>query len=49
MVTVALISVVLAAGYVIAILILLIEGCVHGNVFKYWLREKILMTPKTEN
>jgi hypothetical protein len=35
MVTVAPLLVVLAAGYVTGIFILLIERCVHGDVFKY--------------
>jgi hypothetical protein len=34
--TVAPILVVLAAGYVTAIFVLLIERCVHGNILKCW-------------
>ena len=35
-VTVAPIFVVLAAGYVIGILVLMIECCAHGNILKHW-------------
>jgi hypothetical protein len=38
MVTVAPIFVVLAAGYVTAIFVLLIERCVHGHILKCWPR-----------
>jgi hypothetical protein len=46
--TVEPILVVLAAGYVIGFFILLIEKCVHGDVFKYWPRENTQMRPKNE-
>ena len=41
MVTVAPIMAVLAAGYVIGIFILLIEGCVNGNILKCWPRGSV--------
>ena len=34
--TVAPNMVVLAAGYVMGIILLVIECCVHGNILKYW-------------
>jgi hypothetical protein len=48
LVTVAPILVVLAAGYVIGFVILLIERCVHGNIFKYWPRESVRRHPESE-
>ena len=41
MVTVAPILVVLAAGYVIGILVLFIERCAHGIKLKYWRRGRV--------
>ena len=37
MVTVAPVLVVLAGGYVMGVLVLVIERCVHGNILKCWL------------
>jgi hypothetical protein len=48
MVTLAPILVVLAAGYVIGMFMLLIERCVHGNVFKYWPRGSVRRHRKNE-
>jgi hypothetical protein len=41
MMTVAPNLAVLAAGYIIRVFILLIEPCVHGDVFKYRPRESV--------
>jgi hypothetical protein len=48
MVTVAPILVVLAAGNMIGIVILLIERCVHGNIFKHCTRQSVRRHPKIE-
>jgi hypothetical protein len=45
MMKVAPILAVLAAGYVIGVFILLIERCVHDDVFKYWPRESVRRQP----
>jgi hypothetical protein len=48
MMTVAPILVVLAAGYIIGIVEMLIERYVHGNMFKYWPREGVRKHPENE-
>jgi hypothetical protein len=46
MLTVAPILVVLATGILIAIILLVIERCVHGNVLKYLPSECVRQHPK---